>query len=405
MHNVDEVRLAQCRPETGLTRFELPLPALRGLWPDRRRLGRTLIGLLMAGLLGSVAAELFLRLIMPPEIAYQTFYSPGIHTPSPKYGFVFAKNYHGRMVHSDNVAYVPLRHDEFGFRPPAATPTAGPVDTIVLLGGASMVYGYGVPDQYTLPATMVQAASRPIRVYNAAWPGFDVYRMFHAYCEFLEPHIAHPQVAILCLYNVDLADFAQMPDDMQHVPPPPPQAELFRYMDNMVLSAPKGLLSKALGRYYFQSYVGARLASALDRIVEVPLRICRVATAPHPNGIAASSLLPSPSREAADARNLEKLVKFISYVDQYFQRQNTTLMVAILPVAAQLHTAEKYAPIVAALPRQIPCLNLHQELSGQLQPSHFLGAAHYGPYASTEIGRRLAARACQILAENPAADR
>ena len=241
-----------------LTRFELPLPRLRGLWRNRRRIGRALIGLLMASLLGCLAAELFVRLIMPLEIAYQTYYSPGVHTPDPKYGFVFTKNYRGRMVHSDNVPYVPVRHDEFGFRPPAATPTVGPIDTIVLIGGASMVYGYGVPHQYTLQATMVQAASRPIRVYNTAWPGFDAYRNFHVYCDFLEPHIAHPKVAILCLYDVHLTDCAQWPDDMQRLPHPPPQAELFRFMDNMVYSPPKGLLTAALGRYYFKSFVAAR---------------------------------------------------------------------------------------------------------------------------------------------------
>ena len=53
----------------------------------------------------------------------------------------------------------------------------------------------------------------------------------------------------------------------------------------------------------------------------------------------------------------------------------------------------------------------HQELRHEFRPEHFVGAAHYGAFASAEIGRRLAEEVCRLLppagesARNAAASR
>jgi hypothetical protein len=395
------------RTDPRRTRFEVRMAPLSRLWMNPGRTAAAIVKLIAVILVASVAAEIFLRLTMPSEIAFETHYTPGAHQPNPKYGFVFTPDYHGKMFHVDNVMNVPLTHDKHGFRPPATSAGAGPFDEVVLIGGASMIYGYGVPHEYTVPAVMARTASRPIKVYNAAWPGFDIYRMFHVYRDFLEPEVS-PKLAIICLYTARHSFLSEIPENYKTVPPPPSRETLFRYMDNSVTRPLTGL-SASLGSFYYKSYLLARTARFADFLItrsiaggealgrKINLNRHSSTVAAVPGGPSTKS---SGENTAADAEEIgtRRLVKFLVYVRDYFRQRGTDCIVVIIPTSVKPSEAAEArqfnARIAAAISPNVPCFDLHNELEGELKPSDFLGDSHYGPHAAEILGRRIAAEAC-----------
>jgi hypothetical protein len=393
---------------SGRTRFEIQIPRFSWLWKNPRRTATSIVKLIAVVFLAAVAAEIFLRLTMPPEIAFETQFTPGIHQPNPKYGFVFTPNYRGKMFHVDNVMNVPLTHDKHGFRPPAA-PSNSSFDEVVLIGGASMIYGYGVPHEYTVPATMVRAAAKPIKVYNAAWPGFDILRMFHAYRDFLEPEVS-PKLAVLCLYTARRSFLAEFPEDFQALPAPPSRETLFRYMDNLVVRPHAGF-SDWLGPYYYKSYLLARTARFMDFLSKHTVARSKALVrklngnretvgAVAPDALTAQAAAQTSAMDA-EQLGMSRLIKFLVHARDYFHKRGTDCIVVIIPTSTDPAEASEVrqfnARIAAAVSPHVPCFDLHNELEGKLQPMDFLGDAHYGPRAAEELGRRIAAEACRRL--------
>lgn len=387
----------------------------RGWRKGLRRPGRFIprgfiaLGVFLCGTLG---AEILLRLIMPVELVFQTQMSPGAHAPDPKYGFVFTPNYRGKMFHVDRVNNVPLEHDEYGFRPPAVSEANGPRRDVILLGGRSMAYGYGVPQEYTLQAATARAATCPIKVYNAAWPGFDIHRMFHIYRDFLEPHV-HPELVVVCLYNLRLESFAKMPENFETLPDPLPQAQLFQFMDNLVLPQREGL-ARVLGKWYYRSFLVAKLVSLIDLNVDrvktaferiyamlgqaSPLRERTDAT--EVDSAAVAPNVDSGSRRELREIGLRRIVGLLQYMEAYFTERGAKMIVVILPEQETRWGSgsdQVQTMLLDALADRMVCLNLHKRLSGEFTDADFLGWSHYGPKPATAIGQCLAEQICATL--------
>jgi hypothetical protein len=391
----------QPRAASRQTRFEIQIAPISSRWKNPGRTAVWLAKFVAVILVAAIFAEILLRLTMPREMAFETHYTPGAHQPNDKYGFVFTPNYQGKMFHVDNVMNVPLTHDKHGFRPPAAPATAGSVDEVVLIGGASMIYGYGVPHEYTVPATMVQAASQPIKVYNAAWPGFDIFRMFHVYRDLLEPEVS-PKLAVICLYTARRSFLTEIPEDFQAVPPPPAHDTLFRYMSNSV-TRPLAGVSASLGPYYYKSYLLARSARFADYLITHGSAGSK-ALARKMNMSAAADLPDRRSaNSAADAEEagMRRLAKFLAYVRQHFRERGADCIVVIIPTnvnaAEAAETRQFNARIAAAVSPHVPCFDLHNQFEGKLKPADYLGDSHYGPRAAEALGRRIAEEASKIL--------
>jgi hypothetical protein len=231
----------------------------------------------------------------------------------------------------------------------------------------------------------------------------------------LEPHIAPPKVVILCLFRTDLAQYADLPADLETVPEPPPREVLFRYRDDFVLPTPPGPVSGALGRFYYRSYVAARLASAMDRLAGFAGRavaagrrwLDRAGLALTRSDRSSAARAGSDGRSAAaEDLGLSNAVRLVTYIDQYFAARNAVLLVAFMPVGNENDVVRtSYARIAQALPARIPRCDLQAELGPTFRGEDYLGGLHYGRYASEEIGRRLAEEACAALRRRSPAPR
>ncbi len=336
-------------------------------------------------LLSIIATEGYLRLTIPFELALETWFTPGIHTPDPQFGFVFTPHYHGHMRHPDGVWGVPLHLDQHGFRNTPSRSSDHPAKRIVMIGGMSMLMGFGLPDHQTIPGCM--ASQHPLDIQNTAWAGFDLYRNWHLYLQKLgsEPP---PDLVILSIYGNHsdmLAHFAQLPDDFTQMPVPFQQRHLFYFFNNLVIQR-QGPLAQALGPMFYASYIGYRLFHATDRRL-ITMGLGKPLQGP------AQTLSTPPTSEGC-----EKFVSFIEHVSHHFQNKGTKLLVVFLPIRNTSDTF--YTSLVEALPPHIPYLDLHREQSQTLAKETFIADGHYGREQSLIIATRLVKTVDAILNQN-----
>ena len=313
------------------------------------------------------AAELFLRLMVPPEVAFGTWYSPGIHRADEQFGFLFQPGYRGVMHHADRVGGVPLRLDARGHRRSAGT---GDRD-VVLIGGASMVFSYGLPDAQTVHAELARR-SPDLTVYNTAWPGFGTLRNWHVFRDRFEPDI-DPSIAVVFFYDAVPADFADTPDDFA-LPAPQPRDRLFRFRSDLVLYH-SGRIANLMGPWYYRSYVGHHLAAAADDLLDGLLGDPR----DEPG---------APSAPASDGA--ARFVALLRHLDDHFSQRGARMLVAFAP--KRRRGADFYEPLAELVPPDIPWIDLHGPLITRLGPDDWIASGHYGPPITREMGRLLAER-------------
>ncbi len=209
-----------------------------------------LLASLVCALVGVGGAELFLRMLVPEEVFHSMWYEPGIHQPDEELGFALTPSYCGAMRHRDHTWFVPLELDQHGCRLPMSTSPGVPGENIVLLGGRSMVFGYGLKSSETLAARIASHSISQTTVHTLAWDGFDLNRDWKKYERFIEPNI-RPNVVIVCLYTRD--EYSDLRSAVR-MSPLPWDADLFRFHDSLILH-PRGWLAESIGRPVYLSYV------------------------------------------------------------------------------------------------------------------------------------------------------
>jgi hypothetical protein len=342
--------------------------------------------IILALVLAALLSEGFLRLTIPFEIMFQTWFTRGAHTPDDSFGLVYTKNYQGYMRHADGVWNIPLTLDENGFRRPQF-PRSGQNGTdIVMIGGASIIFCYGLPDERTIAAHMVRNARMPVTVHNAAWPGLDLYTNFHVYKRLLEPQ-AKPRLAILNFWGTTADSFARLPEDGNYdqVKRAGKKESLFRHFPDLSV-APSGKMATLAGGFYYASYIGAGLVSFFDKAIDTAVRIRRYTTAiahyarPNPP-------LPGKSGEK-EKGNLVKFHHFIEYLDLYFRERNCLILLNFLPCG---HSRDFYRELKSAVPSGVPLIDLHEALHDQFAAgSNYIALNHYNDRAARIVGEKMA---------------
>lgn len=349
--------------------------------------------ILLSLVLAALLSEGFLRLTIPFEIMFQTWFTRGAHTPDDSFGLVYTKNFRGYMRHADGVWNIPLSLDENGFRHPQFSRSENIGIDIVMIGGASIVFCYGLPDERTIAAHMARNARMPVKIHNAAWPGLDLYTNFHVYRRLLEPQ-AKPRLVILNFWGTTADSFARLPEDgnYDHLNSAAKKENLFHHFPDLSV-APSGKLANLAGAFYYSSYIGAGLVSFFDKTIDTAVRIRYYAQA-----FAHYFLPKSPSPVKSDEKekvNLAKFHHFIEYLNLYFRQRNCLILLNFLPCG---QSRDFYRGLKSAVPSGIPLIDLHEELHDQFATgSHYIAFNHYNSSAARLVGERIAASMSNLL--------
>ncbi len=348
-----------------------------------RATAQTLLALAAALL----ATEALLRVVIPPEEAFGTWFSRGVHTPDEKYGLVFTPKFRGVMSHPDGVPCVPLELDRHGHRLPAGPEGAAEV---VAVGGGSMMFSYGLADGDAIHTHVARRTTVPVRVRNTAWPGFDLVRNLHACRDVLGPdHGA--RVAVVAFYR--LGPGPRPPEAPDQLPPPPPREELFAFFDDLA-PGPRDPLTRRLGSLYYATYLGAR---GVEFARSVFLR-CR-GIGRYARGMLVPSVGPLTHEGALGVGDFARQRAIFSHVIDHFAANGTKVLVVLLPAASR--GPEHYAAVGPLIPEGIPWLDLHREFGSGFLEGHTIAAGHYDAYAAARIGERIADAVSRLLAGAP----
>ncbi|QDV42653.1 hypothetical protein Enr13x_25020 [Stieleria neptunia] len=338
------------------------------------------------GILGVVAAECFVRSVVPFPLFYQTWFEVGIHRPDDELGFVFTPNYVGAMRHRDGAWRVPLRLDEKGFRLPVSTADNRDVARreVVLLGGGSMMFSYGLRDDQSVAAQIARHSVVPVRVQTVSQPGFDLARDFYKFKRYFEGRV-HPSVVVVNAYgrHSETEVFANYSST-----PSKPVGDLFWFHDNIAMN-PRGLPHR-IGRPFSQSYVlagGCRLADqAYSRL-------------PRPQDLATGQPIKNGHQGHDNSGPGETNARqhgndLFSEMREYFERRDAKLILVFLPSNGDDRPA--ISNRTSPSPDQVAVLDLRGSLS--VVDSDWVAAGHYGPRSAQRVGERIA-NAIQPLLE------
>jgi len=318
--------------------------------------------------LGWLLCEGLVRILVPSPIFYSTWFTAGVHEPDDSLGFVFAPHYDGAMRHSDGVWLEPLELDKHGFRLAAnnaVDPNADPKQTIVVLGGASMAFSFGLGDEETLHHQIAQRLREPTQIELVSWPGFTLAQDLIKLDRFLNATTIDR--AIVFAYSDD--DY--LPVQELALPDPPKSIP----MDQGVVLPPDPS-SRFFGGAYYRSVVlagASRWWTALAGIAG--LETSAPAVGPEQERhvpVNATSDEPTVPAAVLAARRL---------------RQNGIHSVLIVALPHQLRTIgpESLARYADA---GVSVLDL-RGMSSQ-QPMDWIAGGHYGPRAAQAIADQVA---------------
>ncbi len=228
---------------------------------------RRIVSLFFAITIGWVLCESVLRVLVPSPIFYSTWFTEGVHQRDPHFGFVFRPDYDGAMRNVDQVWMEPVRLDARGFRQSAVShgrrsssneiSPKQPV-RIVVLGGASMGFGYGLADDETLHHQVAQRLPDACEIDLISWPGFTLGQDVQKLTQMLEP--SQYDVAVVLAYGPD--DYVHQ-SDWDTLDPP----GNLTMIDSVVI--PKDPAAQLGGDLYWNSYVVAGTC----RLLRVPANL------------------------------------------------------------------------------------------------------------------------------------
>ncbi|MDB4664522.1 hypothetical protein OAE63_00830 [bacterium] len=225
---------------------------------------RRVASIVLAIMIGWVLCESLLRVLVPWPIFYSTWFTEGVHQHDPQFGFVFRPDYEGAMRNVDQVWMEPVRLDSRGFRQSAVRGDRYPSSNqdaakqpvkIVMLGGASMGFAYGLADDETLHHQIAERLPEACQIDLISWPGFTLGQDVQKLNQMLEP--SQYDVGVILAYGQDDYDYQSDWDTL--VPP----ANL-HMIDSVVTSNdPAAWLG---GEIYWDSYVVAGMC----RLLRIP---------------------------------------------------------------------------------------------------------------------------------------
>lgn len=325
------------------------------------------IAVCMVGL-GLLGAEGLVRVMVPVEIQYETWFTPGVHRYDARYGYVFAPGYAGWMRHAEGLwAGEWLELDRNGFREAAVE--AGARQRIVCIGGRSLMMSYGLGDGEAVHARVAAHLSEPVEVRTTAWAGDSLERSWVLYLDKLAQEPA--DVAIVGIVNPWLGPFAKK-TDYDRLPPASSASFIFRFMDGVVVW--RGPLFEAYPRLSHGSYLGYSAYRAVDRW--------------YVEWTGARGRQGEFGKLAGTVEEARGFARFLMHIRETLEAQGTRCVVVFLPRRG--FPEDRFEVIQRELPAQLDWVDLNAEMTPQSRREDFFAGDHYTAAMSDRVGRRLA---------------
>jgi hypothetical protein len=385
-----------------------------------------------------LVAEVILRLAIPFEIAFDTWFPRGMHAPDPKFGFVHTPNFVGFTRHRDNANKVLLSQNEYGFRVSSSPGSlTDERKSLVIIGAQSAGFGYGLPDEMIIGGQIAKHSSYPMTVYTTSWPGFELRRNFLMYASTMGKD-AKPDLAIIFLLLEGQETFFQYPEDpLAPMQPKGDKDSLFQYFDDLV-RGPSGPMARFLGSHYYSSYVIGRSAKIIDRTIDYYKRFIKKSVFAikkikniwatfgfdDANKLIEQHRTP-PKQTKTKISNKEKegsakFAEVMSAYKKYFEQRGAQMLVVFISNHYDKYRNRKSVsdnmydkpPLGMELPPEINVLNLKKhEFLPSLQKGedikanyiysapkgYYIADGHYGPRITSVMGRMIAIETDKLL--------
>ena len=328
---------------------------------------RRIASMMFAIMIGWVLCESVLRVLVPSPIFYSTWFTEGVHQRDPRFGFVFRPEYDGAMRNVDQVWMEPVRLDARGFRKSAVhgdghsssleNSAKQPV-RIVMLGGASRGFGYGLADDETLHHQVAKRLPEACQIDLISWPGFTLGQDVQKLTQMLDP--SQYDVGVILAYGPD--DYVSRSDWDKLVPP----SDL--PMINSVV-APSDPAAQLGGDLYWDSYVVAGMC----RLLRVPANLLggHVHELDGPRESASNENLEDGKPQMLMASERLKSLGVDSVLIVALPREAGMLGPAVLPDSADATMIDL---------RQVP----------KNQQFDWIAYGHYGPDSAKHLAEKIA---------------
>lgn len=325
---------------------------------------------LLAILAGLCGAALYVQIARPLQSDFASAFRPQPYWDHPQLGPVFGPpNYRG-LMQIPGVGSIPVELDAFGLQPESKRDSGdGPL--ILVLGGASQTFGFGLPRAKSIPERIAKNLCGPARVRSTALPGHDIAA---GWLRFLATRPPGEIPDIVVIASFDTRSFLSL----DGVPPPTTDFRTFdvpAYMSKWAaklgvheFESPPGLKAKfefgeGLRKNFFARWIEAKLPA-----------IARSRTAP--------TFTLGPNEFAG-----------LSFYQEFLQmlRQHSKVLIAGYPL--RMHD-DPYRQLEAATPPDVPFSNLQNRIKADNIELDWFPDGHYREVASDTIGRLIAEQIC-----------
>jgi hypothetical protein len=356
----------------------------KGRW--RQRFSRLGLGLVAcAGAV--VGAEIFLRALVPVELMFETWFTPGIQQYDERYNVVYAPGWSGLMRHADKLQRgVPLELGEDAFRLPVTAGEAAfadkPLVRVVLLGGRSAIMSYGLPDEETVAAAVARHLSErleaPVEVRATEWAGDNLHRNWNLFRERLGDRYTF-DAAVICHVNPSLGSYRN-PAKWDVVEGWGDESTFFGFLPGIVVWPNETIA--AAGPAAYQSYLGYGLLRLAGQARFLWARTFEGAETAHERALRVQS--EPPEAVARDA-----YIGFLGHLQEWFEARETRVLFHFIP--RRYFAMDLHDPYTAALPDDFAWVDLHRRLFAETEnPDNFLANHHYAQPMAEAIGALLA---------------
>jgi len=337
---------------------------------------KKLFYILVGTLLAVMCSEILLRAITSKTLDNSLWFSGDLHKQDKKYGFVFSPNYQGSMRLLPEVFLVELSLDRWGHRLPAIKKDCQ--KTIVLIGGLSMVFGYGLRDSLTLHQKLADKLGGSVCIYNTAWPGNGTHRNFHIYKDGLGKTI-EPDLVIMPFWYSSVNEVKDFGTHDEIYPNP---RKFFRFKDRHEFGNPMKFTSSFGKLYYDFVLVNKIYTSYLDYSQKFGKYFSRIRGVPKKIEEPKQTLLTHSEK----LKSAHFYCSSAIYMKDYFEERSTKFITIMMPKGG--FPLNLYEEHLACLDEGIQNFDLHREIGGTL--NDWIAFGHYGSKSMDKIAEKIA---------------